>query len=123
MMTLIFIDQSQSIEDYNELLIQDDAHFYLNAGAYFEPARQYLDYSGMIIIPFAYVLHTYRMLSKYCPGNDQITQSYSYLSEHLNEVVDYHRIESRPKRSLLPIVSDLSGGLCLWNTIEIQESY
>lgn len=108
--------------EYNELSIFDDAHFYPNEGIYLEPAGQYLSYSGTITIPFVYVLPSISHITKsYCPGHDQLDKIHKVVLDHINTIVGrFKRTETlRPKRSLFPIVSVLTGGLSVWNTVEI----
>nr|UXD80091.1 putative capsid protein [Myrmica rubra rhabdo-like virus 1] len=111
---------SRPHKEYNVLSIFDDAHFFPYAGIYMEPAGQHLSYSGSITIPFLYVLPSLNMISnEYCPGHEHLVNIHKNVLKHLKTMVN-PIIPVRDKRSLIPIVSVLSGGLSVWNTVEIQ---
>ena len=102
------------------LKIFDDSHFYPHAGTYLDPGGQYLSYAGSIIIPFSYVLPRFVINNTdYFQGDEKITDIYYHILEHLREMVGI-KTESRSKRIVLAIISILSGGLSVWNTVEIQ---
>ncbi|QPL15294.1 glycoprotein [Hymenopteran arli-related virus OKIAV98] len=116
---IIFIEVN-SMHESSNLKVFDESHFLPSVGVYLEPGGHYLSYSGSIFIPFVYVLPNIAFTSNNsCSGDNNITESYFHVLEHLRDMVGIQN-KARSKRMLFPIVSILSGGLSLWNTIEVQ---
>lgn len=111
-----------SVREYNDINIIDDAYFYPNEGIYLEPAGQYLQYSGSIAIPFVYSLPTLTIKTEeYCSGHESIWKMHDIALNHIKDIVtpfSSHNIKY--KRSLFPIAAIISGGLSVWNTIELK---
>ncbi|AXA52566.1 putative capsid [Linepithema humile rhabdo-like virus 1] len=111
------------LRNFNNLELFDKSHFYPNAGIYMEPGGQYISYSGSVTIPFIYSLPTVIIQAglEGCKDSTTIPDVNRNVLDHIRDVTIHDPLDSsRTKRYLFPIVSVLTGGLSLWNTVEIQ---